>query len=56
MEAVDIFLSESDGFVIDTSREKVYLTWNPRGYLKQVKGRVVDNIPSQCAPSSWTTT
>jgi hypothetical protein len=33
MEAVDIFLSENDDFVIDTSREKFYLTWNPRGYL-----------------------
>jgi len=45
MEAVDIFLSENDDFVIDTSREKFYLTWNPRGYLKRVKGSVVDNIP-----------
>ena len=37
MEAVDIFLSENDDFVIDASREKFYLTWNPRGYLKRVK-------------------
>ena len=44
MEAVDIFLSESDDFVIDTSREKFYLTWNPRGYLKRVKGSPVSNI------------
>jgi cephalosporin hydroxylase len=43
MEAVDIFLSENDDFVIDTSREKFYLTWNPRGYLKRVKGSAVDN-------------
>jgi cephalosporin hydroxylase len=46
MEAVDLFLSESDDFVIDTSREKFYLTWNPRGYLKRVSGSVVDNIHS----------
>ena len=45
MEAVDIFLSENDEFVIDTSREKFYLTWNPRGYLKRVKDSVVDTIP-----------
>jgi cephalosporin hydroxylase len=38
MEAVDLFLSENDDFEIDTSREKFYLTWNPRGYLKRVKG------------------
>jgi cephalosporin hydroxylase len=44
MEAVDIFLSESDDFVIDKAREKFYLTWNPRGYLKRVKGRSVDII------------
>lgn len=46
MEAVDIFLSENDDFVIDTNREKFYLTWNPRGYLKRIRGRGVDSIPS----------
>jgi cephalosporin hydroxylase len=46
MEAVEIFLSENDDFVIDTSREKFYLTWNPRGYLKRVKDSVGDNVPS----------
>jgi len=45
MEAVDIFLSENDEFEVDTSREKFYLTWNPRGYLKRVKDSVVDTIP-----------
>ncbi len=45
MEAVDIFLSESDDFVSDTSREKFYLTWNPRGYLKRVEGSVVRQHP-----------
>jgi cephalosporin hydroxylase len=45
MEAVDIFLSENDDFVIDTTKEKFYLTWNPRGYLKRVKGGVSGNIP-----------
>jgi cephalosporin hydroxylase len=46
MEAVDIFLSENDDFVIDTTREKFYLTWNPRGYLKRIRGSGVDNVPS----------
>jgi len=45
MEAVDIFLSESDDFVSDTSREKFYLTLNPRGYLKRVEGSVVRQHP-----------
>lgn len=45
MEAVDTFLSENDDFVIDSSREKFYLTWNPKGYLKRVEGSVVDSIP-----------
>jgi cephalosporin hydroxylase len=37
MEAIDKFLSEDDRFVIDESREKFFMTQNPRGYLKKVK-------------------
>lgn len=35
MEAVEEFLKENTNFVIDKSREKFYLTFNPRGYLKK---------------------
>ncbi len=37
MEAVDDFLKENREFVIDRSRERLYLTFNPRGYLKRVR-------------------
>jgi cephalosporin hydroxylase len=34
-EAVDEFLSENDGFAVDESREKFFMTFNPRGYLRR---------------------
>ncbi len=37
MEAVEDFLAENDSFAIDVTREKFYLTFNPRGYLKKIK-------------------
>lgn len=37
MEAVDEFLARTDMFEIDKSKEKFYLTFNPRGYLKRIK-------------------
>ena len=37
-EAVEEFMSEDDGFVVDSSREKFLLTFNPGGFLKRVKG------------------
>jgi cephalosporin hydroxylase len=37
MEAVDDFLRAGPPFEIDTSREKFFLTFNPRGYLKRVE-------------------
>jgi len=37
MEAVQIFLAENDSFIIDVIREKFFLTFNPRGYLKKIK-------------------
>ncbi|MFL5328329.1 MAG: CmcI family methyltransferase [Gemmataceae bacterium] len=36
-EAIEEFLSHTDEFVIDRSREKFKLTFNPNGYLKRVK-------------------
>lgn len=35
MEAVECFLEETDGFFADRSREKFFLTFNPKGYLKR---------------------
>jgi cephalosporin hydroxylase len=34
-EAIDAFLAESNEFEIDESREKYFLTFNPRGYLRK---------------------
>jgi cephalosporin hydroxylase len=36
MEAVETFLAESDEFEVDASREKFFLTFNPRGFLRKV--------------------
>jgi len=36
MEAVEEFLKENKDFVVDKSREKFLLTFNPRGYLKRI--------------------
>lgn len=33
MEAIDRFLAEDDRFRIDSERQKLLVTWNPRGYL-----------------------
>jgi len=35
MEAVDEFLRESPDFSIDSEREKFFLTFNPRGFLRK---------------------
>jgi cephalosporin hydroxylase len=35
MEALDDFLAENHDFDIDASREKLLLTFNPRGYLRR---------------------
>jgi len=37
MEAVEEFLKENKDFVVDKTKEKFYMTWNPNGYLKKVK-------------------
>lgn len=36
MEAVEEFLMETDAFMADTSKEKFYASFNPRGYLKRI--------------------
>ncbi len=36
MEALDDFLEENKDFVSDRSREKFFLTFNPRGYLRRI--------------------
>jgi len=37
MEAVEEFLKENKDFIADRRREKFYLTFNPKGYLKRQK-------------------
>lgn len=37
MEAVEQFLGETNDFVVDRSREKHLVTFNPRGYLRRVR-------------------
>jgi len=36
MEAVEEFLKENKNFIVDKEKEKFYLTFNPKGYLKKV--------------------
>ena len=36
MDAVNEFLKENQKFKIDLTKEKFYMTWNPRGYLKKI--------------------
>ena len=35
MEAIDVFLSRNDDFVVDSSREKHLMTFFPRGFLRK---------------------
>ncbi len=37
MEAIEEFLKTDSNFIIDESKHKFYLTFNPRGYLKRIK-------------------
>jgi cephalosporin hydroxylase len=36
-EAVEAFLAENDQFIVDTSRERLMITSNPKGFLKRIK-------------------
>lgn len=38
-EATALFLAERHDFVVDSSREKFFMTFNPRGYLRKVQKR-----------------
>lgn len=37
MEAVQAFLKENKAFVVDKSREKFFMSFNPSGYLRKIK-------------------
>lgn len=37
MEAVEQFLENNDNFIVDKTREKFLMTFNPNGYIKRVK-------------------
>lgn len=37
MEAVEEFLRENKNFIVDKSKERLYLTFNPGGYLRKIK-------------------
>jgi cephalosporin hydroxylase len=37
MEAVEEFLREEPSFTVDRGREKLYLTFNPKGYLRRTR-------------------
>jgi len=37
MEAVDKFMDGNTSYVIDASKEKYFVTMNPKGYLKRIK-------------------
>ncbi len=37
MEAVEEFLKGREDFIIDRERERFFLTFNPRGFLRRVK-------------------
>ena len=37
-EAIETFIKENDSFVIDREKESFFITWNPKGFLKRIKG------------------
>jgi cephalosporin hydroxylase len=37
MEAVEDFLKDNDAFAVDVTREKLLLTFNPRGWLRKLR-------------------
>lgn len=36
-EAIEEFVNENDDFIVDRTRERFVITWNPKGYLKKIK-------------------
>lgn len=37
MEAVEEFLAKNNNFIIDESKHKFFISFNPKGYLKKIK-------------------
>lgn len=37
-EAIETFVQENGDFEIDRSRESFLITWNPKGYLRRIRG------------------
>ncbi len=37
MEAIEAYLKENDDFAIDEEREKFFVTFNPKGYLRKLR-------------------
>ena len=37
MEALEEFMQKAEDFEIDSSKEKYYMSFNPKGYLKKIK-------------------
>jgi cephalosporin hydroxylase len=35
-EAIEAFIAENESFEIDRSRERFFVTWNPKGYLRKI--------------------
>lgn len=60
MEAIQDFLSTSDEYMVDYSRQKFYLTFNPNGYLRRIRDNtknLTDNEDLQkfkCVPGFTT--
>jgi len=38
-EAIETFVGELSGFIIDREREHLVVTWNPKGFLKRLEGK-----------------
>ncbi|MEK6824002.1 MAG: CmcI family methyltransferase [Nanoarchaeota archaeon] len=37
MEAINEFFKKNKDFIVDKTKEKLYMTFNPNGYLKKIK-------------------
>jgi len=36
-EAIEDFIKENDEFEVDRTKERFFITWNPKGYLRRIK-------------------
>lgn len=53
MEAVEDFLKENKDFVVDKSKEKFYLTSNPKGYLQRIGVTIISIIHMDLFEYVW---